>query len=148
MRTFRMHWLVVAITLLGLFSLPASAVQAARKPAGAAELRLTIGSRGNVTIHFIVFTLPPKLEALESLTTEALGTKLRAVDWDIDDHKEVTAFSADTVNRFARHAFRVHGQADLAPLEKFLAELKVPSFTVRINHPRAGFSHCAMGHLA
>jgi hypothetical protein len=131
--------------VLLLVSLGLSAAQAAGGKSGAAELRLAFTSHGSVDVYLVVFVLPQKPAVLESAMEEALGLKLKDVDWDIDEHKHVVSLYARSSGAFAHDLLSVRGQIQFSPLWETLASMNVQTCEVSFTHPRAGFSQFTLG---
>jgi hypothetical protein len=111
------------------------------------RLRLTFESDGSVTILFLIAALPEKASDIESAMSQALGLKLRDADCDLDIGRHVSTFYAKTAVGFTHDALTVHGQISLAPIDRLLTGLRVPSLAMACTHPRCAFTRFSTGRV-
>jgi hypothetical protein len=131
-----------SLRLFVFFAAAAHAVAAQNAPA---RLRLQVDSRGQVAIYLVVFLLPPQPAVLETYVADALGLKLRDVDWDIDMGKKVVSMYASSAGALPHDLLTVHGEIALPELERKLAELHASVLELQLSHPRSGFTTCKPG---
>src|SRR5213075_2121241 len=94
--------------LLLVLCLTGLSMQAARHPVGSATLQEDIDSKGNVSLSFLLFTFFSEYEDLIPLVSKSIGLKVKNVQWNNEDFKEVIAFNATSENPLALDGLRVH----------------------------------------